>query len=63
MTLLHIERGGLFHKQPNGGWLPCDLHIWLGPIGVHIFRDPFEVELDWLGRDAWREEKAGEEAA
>jgi hypothetical protein len=59
VSLLNVERGGYYQHQGGNRYRPCDLHIWLGPIGVHVFRDPFKLELDWLGREAWREERAG----
>lgn len=51
LGLKSIERRGYWQWQGGRRWRPCDLHVWLGPIGVHIFRDPFKVELDldWPG--------------
>lgn len=49
-NLLSIERGGMIDSR-DGAQLA--LHIWFGPLGLHLFRRPFAAELDWCSR--WRE--------
>lgn len=50
MNLIYISRGGLIDTA-DGAQLA--LHIWIGPLGLHVFRRPLGVEWDWCSR--WRE--------
>lgn len=44
MTIISISRGGLIDTR-DGAQLA--LHVWFGPLGLHIFRRPFGISPDW----------------
>lgn len=55
--LISIE-GGRYHLWFNRWWLLSGLHIWIGPVGIHLFWPDF-----WKSRpdycSDWRSEVAG----
>lgn len=47
MNLISIRRGAMYDTS-TGAQLA--LHFWLGPFGLHVFRDGavmFEYDRDW----------------
>jgi hypothetical protein len=35
MSLVSLE-GGSYHRW-FGRWLPSGVHVWIGPVGAHLF--------------------------